>query len=318
MNIAVKTLCAFFQKSCRQQIYDARYDVSIRNCASKKQHVTVLIPVPSDTPYQLLAEQPSFIPASTLILRESLYGNRYAPFDAELQEGELIHFIQSFNITVVPRIYKHDDREIFSISDYHKLNLSDYEKYLAGDSYSDPRDERIRAITSSFHTRDVPLYGVLKQINEYVIANLCYGHPIPGLYSSQDALERNDVDCGGFDTLFIALCRACGIPSRLVCGFWAGHKLCSMHAWVEILLPNGEWIVADPSIENFRRKGKRVQAGALGFAGSDRIVFSVGCDMSIPIDNQTLQLDILQNPHVFAENGDNSIQTIFSFTARRI
>src|SRR5262249_33485622 len=64
-------------------------------------------------------------------------------------------------------------------------------------------------------------------------------------------------DCKAFATGFIVLCRAAGIPSRLVTGFLPGDvdpvtgassvKVKHAHAWAEIYMEPYGWISFDPT-----------------------------------------------------------------------
>ncbi|WEU40733.1 MAG: transglutaminase-like domain-containing protein [Candidatus Odinarchaeum yellowstonii] len=76
------------------------------------------------------------------------------------------------------------------------------------------------------------------------------------------ALENMRGDCSEYADLFIALCRACGIPARKVLG-WAFSDLVenqylsfhrytsySAHAWVEVYFERYGWIVFDPTWGN--------------------------------------------------------------------
>jgi len=80
-------------------------------------------------------------------------------------------------------------------------------------------------------------------------------------------------------------------------GFWLGYEKNGMHAWLEVQLPDGRWLPADPSVEALRKAGRIKKSGGLGFVGSDRAVFSYGCD--IQLDNQFgYAVDILQVPFI--------------------
>lgn len=69
------------------------------------------------------------------------------------------------------------------------------------------------------------------------------------------ALENGVGDCTEFATLFIALCRASGVPARLVDGVSksslaaGGSYSWSQvgHDWAEVYLPGAGWVQADPT-----------------------------------------------------------------------
>ncbi|GEM_PF-700675 len=94
---------------------------------------------------------------------------------------------------------------------------------------------------------------------------------------------------------------ACSRKYRCACRI-RGFQTSSMHAWVEFLLPDASWFVADPSVEYLVRKNETRKTGWLGFTGSDRIVLSVGCDVPLEINDHTEYADILQNPILVSKN----------------
>ena len=90
----------------------------------------------------------------------------------------------------------------------------------------------------------------------------------------------------------------------------------SMHAWLAILLPDGKWIPADPSVEQLRRLGRSGKIGVLGEVGSDRVEMSVGCDLDLQINNAAIRTDLLQTPIIHPANP--SISLSYSVSASHI
>lgn len=68
-------------------------------------------------------------------------------------------------------------------------------------------------------------------------------------------------DCKDFATAFVLMCRASGIPARLVVGFSSGDfdpatgtrlvRLKNSHAWGEIYVPSAGWVPFDPTPQGF-------------------------------------------------------------------
>ena len=76
-------------------------------------------------------------------------------------------------------------------------------------------------------------------------------------------LREGHGECSEYSALFVALCRAAGIPARPVVGFWA-DETDGWHIWAEFMLPNGDWIPVDPSIGD-----QGVRSRAVSFADCD-------------------------------------------------
>jgi len=60
------------------------------------------------------------------------------------------------------------------------------------------------------------------------------------------AIERRVGDCTEYAALFAALCRAKGLPSRLISGFASTGKKWERHGWSEVWIRNC-WVPVDPT-----------------------------------------------------------------------
>ena len=87
----------------------------------------------------------------------------------------------------------------------------------------------------------------------YVRKHMTYEYPPATGRGADKAFERGRGDCGQYADLFIALCRAAGVPARFVGGLRVGPDEATgkltvgSHAWAEVLLPNGVWVPMDPT-----------------------------------------------------------------------
>ena len=87
---------------------------------------------------------------------------------------------------------------------------------------------------------------MLTRINDRIVNTLVYQvREEPGVQSPAETLARGSGSCRDFATLFIEVCRACGLASRFISGYLldeagqAGNA--STHAWSEIYLPGSGW-----------------------------------------------------------------------------
>jgi transglutaminase-like putative cysteine protease len=67
-----------------------------------------------------------------------------------------------------------------------------------------------------------------------------------------DVLIHLKGDCTEHALLFVALCRAAGLPARRVSGLvYAGpaERSFGMHAWAEVYV--GQWVDVDPTLNQF-------------------------------------------------------------------
>jgi hypothetical protein len=284
----------------KRQTYVVRYQVMLRNTADKANDVIVIAPVPSSREGQEIASPPRFNPSTAELRGDTKYGNQYITWKAKLAPGESRLFTEHFTVSIAP-IQKTLPKSALR-SDYADKSQA----FCAPTDHLQATDERIVSLAKEAIGDATDVGTMLSRINEFVMQRLEYGNKERGLYSATDAIRNIKVDCGGYDTLFAALCIASGIPARIVSGFWAGYEKNEMHAWVEAQLPGGEWVPADPSMESLAREARTKKHGKLGEVGSDRIAFSIGCDLLLELPKKMARIDILQHPFVEASMGEKS------------
>lgn len=280
------------------QRYQIAYTAQIQNTSETDQNVSVLMPyIESRGEFQNIAVEPAFNPRMTEVLTDSVFHNKIAVWQGNIPAQSTRQFIQTCAVDVHSRHENVPDD--LTIDQY----TSEQRMLYAGGSI-DSTNPALIAIAEMLKDPEGTIKASIENINDYVISSLTYGNPIDGLYTSQQAIDNDCVDCGGFDTLMIALLGAVGIPARLVSGFWLDGSKNDMHAWLEILLPDETWVVADPSIENLRKHKRTRKQGALGLAGSDRLVVSVGSDLEVAIADQRITIPILQHPYVISDDSE--------------
>lgn len=71
--------------------------------------------------------------------------------------------------------------------------------------------------------------------------------PTMSIPSALDILKVKVGDCNEHSTLFVALCRAAGIPSRLCVGIVYNQGSFYYHAWSDVFV--GRWISVDPTMD---------------------------------------------------------------------
>lgn len=77
-----------------------------------------------------------------------------------------------------------------------------------------------------------------------------HGHleqrPVPGVPSALDTLSSRVGDCNEHSTLFAALARSVGVPTRIVVGLVYTEQGFGYHAWNEVRVEGG-WVSVDPT-----------------------------------------------------------------------
>jgi transglutaminase-like putative cysteine protease len=93
-------------------------------------------------------------------------------------------------------------------------------------------------------------------------------------------------DCGEFSFLFVAWCRAVGIPARVVLGTWVGGRM-RAHAWAELFADEVGWVPVDPSMGWVARRrpwqvaivGPHRPSAFFARDSGDRVAFSLDPDV---------------------------------------
>ena len=295
-----------------EQTYEISFETILSNNSSHEKNIAVILPKPLEDDFQKITSKATFEPSTELEGEDEEFKNPYALLRVKLPPGNKASVQEKFTVKVFPQSSK---IEGLNIDDYRRAKP--HQKYLESNRYIKVNEETKR-IADHIVEGERDLENILQKVNDYVVGRLRYGAAIKGLYSSEDALRRAEVDCGGFDSLLVTLYRSLGIPARIISGFWIGYPQNNMHAWVEIMLPDGVWVPADPSVEKLKQEKRSEKVGWLGFAGSDRLKFSHGCDIGIPLDGHTEFIPLLQHPALFAREGLTGLEVETSLLSKRL
>jgi len=124
------------------------------------------------------------------------------------------------------------------------------QRYLADEDKYRLDDPVIRrAVDAALDGEDRP-YWMLRRLYRYVRDHLEY--ELSGGWNVAPAvLERGTGSCSEYSFVFIALCRAAGLPARYVGAVTVRGDDASLdevfHRWCEVFLPGYGWIPVDPS-----------------------------------------------------------------------
>lgn len=298
----------------RPQTTELYYEVKLKNRSSFPQTATLILPEPQSKGMQTLISPPGVTPAVTTRRAEERFGNIYCvwelQFEPQEEKGIEQHCVMESKPINTRLVLSRNER----VSDY--ILKEDEKRFLVPGAHTTISDEAAKTFLAEINPETTPVSELLNQLQEIVLKKLRYGDPIDGLYSAEEALTRTQVDCGGFCTLFIALCQRVGIPARLMSGFWTSPSKHAMHVWVEALHPSGVWIPIDPSVEWLHRAKRITRSGSIGFIGSDRAVYSIGTDHTLEVSGEALPVDFLQTPILLQETDE--IQLTYTFTSQRV
>jgi transglutaminase-like putative cysteine protease len=121
---------------------------------------------------------------------------------------------------------------------------------------------RLRDLAGQITAGQTDSYQAALAVSHWVYQNLQKVESHPSPINALQILDQMRGDCSEHALLAAALCRAAGIPARMVTGLAAQRNKVYYHAWLEVYV--GEWVELDPTW-----KENLVDAGHLRLADSD-------------------------------------------------
>jgi len=151
------------------------------------------------------------------------------------------------------------------------------EQYLVDDAKFALGNETIRKAVAEAVGDETSPYWIGRKIFTYLIEHLEY--ELAGGWNIAPAiLERGNGSCSEYSFVYIAMCRAAGLPARyagsiVVRGDDASYDDV-FHRWVEIYLPGYGWLPVDPSRGD--TKWPSGQANSFGYLDNRVLITTVG------------------------------------------
>ena len=129
----------------------------------------------------------------------------------------------------------------------------DAKAYLGAGARLDPASAKVKAVAATVKG-DSPRQTI-DNLLVWLKGNMTYEHPTT-FKTVDEVLDRGNGDCGAYSALFVAACRANGIPAREVWGVTkastrfapAGHL--ASHVWAEVYLDGLGWVPVEPQNAN--------------------------------------------------------------------
>ena len=133
-----------------------------------------------------------------------------------------------------------------------KTQLEKTDQYLQAEPFIESDDTAIMELASRFQSKKT--IDKARSIYEWVAENIHYNGYIRQWRGARYALNHRKGDCSEYASLFVAVCRAGGIPARVMGGFICPAsmvlELGDYHNWAEFYV-DGYWQIADPQNRSF-------------------------------------------------------------------
>lgn len=203
----------------------------------------------------------------------------------------------SRKLTFSFRVERHEISQRTMPQGEPKWNPGDYAEYLQPTSLA-PIDGDIKALADRITKDKTTNLAKARGIYDWTVENM-YREPATKGCGQGDVcqlLKKPGGKCTDISSVFIALCRAAGVPAREVFGIRLGKKPVEdittyQHCWAEFFVPGYGWVTADPAdvrkamlVENLELDNPKTDAyRAYFWGGIDpyRVVLARGRDLRL-------------------------------------
>ncbi|MFH1214403.1 MAG: transglutaminase domain-containing protein [Candidatus Neomarinimicrobiota bacterium] len=164
-----------------------------------------------------------------------------------IEPGKVVNFEMTADLTVYEVQYFIYPEKVGGLE---KIPADIKQKYLENnEKYQFDHPVILDAVQAAVGKEQNP-YWIARKIFNYLIAKMYYER-VGGWNTAPTVLARGNGSCSEYTFVFIAMCRAAGLPARYVGSVVVrGDDVCwddVFHRWVEVYLPNYGWIPVDPS-----------------------------------------------------------------------
>lgn len=183
-------------------------------------------------------------------------GNTYACWNDIIIDGK-----QAFVVEVNYYVFSFSVHYLINSSLTADYNRSSdlYRKYTQSEELIQSSNSKIIWKARNITNGENDVHGKVFKIYNFIITHMQF------VVQDEErgalwALENEVGDCSEYSYLFVALCRAAGIPARIQAGFAfrsASETLENGHMWAEYYLENYGWIPVDATWQQFDTIDKR-------------------------------------------------------------
>ncbi len=274
------------------------YTGHVKDVPAGTKRLRVWLPVPQDTPVQAITGL-KFEGVQPKITTEQRFGNRLAYYEIE-NPGATLDTAYTFTCV-------------------RKEQVTDLAKLGEDGKETDPfaaeflKDERLTAVDDEI--REVAAEAVqgkkstlekARALYDLVSSRMTYDKSGTG-WGRGDvkyACDAGKGNCTDFHAMFMALCRASGIPAGFEIGLYAPYKrnsdekLGGYHCWAFFRVPGKAWVPVD--ISEADRKPEMMDY-FFGAHTSNRVTLSMGRDLVLEPRQDGDPLNYLLNPYAEAD-----------------
>ncbi len=213
--------------------------------SQKSRKMRLWVNLPQTIPGKQEVVKISFQPEPSRHFKKS--GNYYVEYQFNVPK-ETAHF----EIVVQARIVRSNLVTIMNSTSATTAADPNLDSYLAGERMIEKDDPLIQELASQID--GVNELDTVREIFHFVPTYLTIDLSKDKGVGAAKTAETKKGKCIDYCDLFVALCRAKGIPARVVAGFKCYFSASPKHSWAEVYVKPYGWIPLDPTIlPNARR-----------------------------------------------------------------
>lgn len=232
---------------------DYKYEISYKlHINGTVKNLVFTLPVPSNEQARQYIVNSKFLITPTQIYNDGT--TQYAEFNFP-QIGN-----QTLNIGIIGdakvRTY---DLNIAKLVNKNLTPETNLNRYLEEEQYIEVNDPTVQYFASKIEGETTE--EIVQNIYEFIQNHMTY-KIIPNISGAKKALNDKVGKCSEYSAIMVALCRAKGIPARIVIGNIAREQM-TKHNWVEVYFNEYGWVTFDPTtmpmVYNIYQNGKLVR-----------------------------------------------------------
>jgi len=182
---------------------------------------------------------------------DSLKKDNILEFKWEHPDEKELYFLLNSEVETENKVKKITSKIKFPLKNLDE----EYAKYTKATENIDLNENIIRTASGLAEGED-DLYAIAHKLAEWVSKNIEYDIKYGTSTEKSSWVLKNKIGtCDEFSSLFIALCRALGIPARYVSGVAYSNipelEGFGNHAWAEAYFPGYGWVPFDPTYSEF-------------------------------------------------------------------
>lgn len=275
------------------------YNVTVKNIPPESGHLAIWLPIPKSDNLQTVSGLSVSSVYPYTIGDDPEYSNSILTIKSSNDIPESISVSMDFFVTrnAFKASYNYDTQN-------DAVPPADLQRYLLADRLV-PVDSVIAERAEKVVKDNMTALEKAKTLYDHVVSTMVYDKSGKG-WGRGDALYACDSgkgNCTDFHSLFIAMARASGLPSRFVIGFPipAGKKqgnIYGYHCWAEFYIKGLGWIPVDAS-----EASKYSEKRDFFFGGLDanRVQFTVGRDIRIRDNPEIEPINYFIYPYVMID-----------------